>query len=108
MLPKTKTKNLAERVGFLGEEKNDWEKSRPSLNDIQDWIRDNFNIHCHVTPYIKVWRKEHGAPYIGEVIDIDNRHNGKYSTIQYDDSYYSCLEKCITVALRMIRDAKEK
>lgn len=108
MLPKTKTKNLAEKVGFLEEEKSAWEKSRPSLNDIQDWIRDNFNIHCYVYPMVAVWRKEDNAPFKGEIIDVNQNFQPRDFVNHYGNSYYDCLEKCIIKCLRIIRDAKEK
>ena len=102
MLPTTKTIELAESLGFLKEKRSDWEKSRASLTDIQDWLRDNYRIHCSVNP----WEENKGSKvviYEGNIIDVDD--DWDVMTIgSFFSDHYKALESCILFALKILKD----
>ena len=101
MLPTTKTIELAEKLGFLKEKRSDWEKSRASLNDVQDWLRDSYDIHCSVAP----WKESDPivTMYEGNVIDAYEKEVDVVFISSYFSNYYECLEECIIHALKLLK-----
>jgi len=96
--PKTKTVQDATKAGFIKDYNYNWEST--SFTDIQDWLRDEHNLHCSVAPWKDI-QDEILEMYEGNVIDTEN--DWEISLINsYYSSYYDCLEACINLALKIL------
>jgi hypothetical protein len=101
MYPTTKIESLAKNIGFIQLRRTGQGKiSRTTLVDIQDWLRNDYNIHCSVAP----WKSElEILRYEANVIDVNN--DWRIDTIKsYFKDYYKCLESCITYSLEILEE----
>lgn len=110
MFPTTKTVELAESLGFLQKRRTGYGKiSKTTLVDIQDWLRDNHNIHCSVAPWRDGYGKVYKIHFEANVIDVNNNWRTDIVKSFFKD-YYKCLEACIAYSLQILKDryGKEK